>query len=751
MSTDPRLDAARVEALYRVSKPAYVATLANAGILLVVLWGPYTAGVLLAWFGAMLAVTLARVGLHFAYLRLGLGGDALRWEARLALGALASGAVWSFAPAVFFASGDPLLQLAVVFVVGGSLIGAAGVYAPSPAAFYAFGALPLAAVTAQLFAQGGRIYMLLGLMVIVFGVVMVRVFRDLYRGIVRTLSTQLENERLVARLARSETQLRDAIESFPEGIAIFDEQDQLLMCNEEYAKYYGSGRSADALTGTLYRDVAAAAFDAEIVPAAFAGRREDWIQERLQRRASGERLPRQYQMRDGSWKQGLFVRTRRGGTVSAFSDITGIHQAQAAYQAVVAEEKVILDTLPVGVAFVERNVVVRCNQRLEQMLGYAPGELEGQSTRKWFRTDEQWHKARQATYASLKGTGLMEGDARVRRKDGTRLWCHVVARALDPDSPPDAAIIFAFADVDQRVAAEQALQESVERLRLAVDAADLVYWEWDRDSGKVHWGGRPGAAQGTDYNQARTWTEYRDRVHPEDREAYLAAVNAAWERGGTYTAEYRMLGRDGSVNWISARGKTLADATGRPYRMIGVSQNINERKRHEEEVRFLAYHDTLTGLPNRRLLDDRLKQAVYAAQRREAKVAAMLIDLDDFKRVNDSLGHRAGDAVLREVAQRLAACVRKADTLARHGGDEFVVVFPDLALESDCQVVAEKILRSLEAEFRVDGRSFSLGASIGISIFPSDAPDSEALLRNADVAMYRAKELGRNHYRFYGR
>jgi diguanylate cyclase (GGDEF)-like protein len=185
--------------------------------------------------------------------------------------------------------------------------------------------------------------------------------------------------------------------------------------------------------------------------------------------------------------------------------------------------------------------------------------------------------------------------------------------------------------------------------------------------------------------------------------------------------------------------------------MIGVSQDITERKHREEQARFLAYHDSLTGLPNRRLLDDRLRQAVNLAQRRDTRVAVMLIDLDDFKRVNDQLGHRAGDAVLREVAHRLVGCVRKADTLARQGGDEFVVVIPDLAQEADCQVVAEKILRALEPVFRADGSEFRIGASIGISVFPGDAGDGDALLRNADAAMYRAKQVGRNNYRFYSR
>ena len=205
------------------------------------------------------------------------------------------------------------------------------------------------------------------------------------------------------------------------------------------------------------------------------------------------------------------------------------------------------------------------------------------------------------------------------------------------------------------------------------------------------------------------------------------------------------------VRWFTARGTLMLDADGKALRMIGVSQDITERKRQEEEIRYLAYHDTLTGLPNRRLLDDRLRQNVYMAQRRDGRLAVMVIDLDHFKAVNDTCGHKTGDAVLREVAHRLSTCVRKADTLARPGGDEFVVVMSELSLESDCALVAEKILRALEPGIEVDGQVFSMGASIGISLFPSDAGDGEALLRNADVAMYRAKELGRNNYRFFSR
>jgi diguanylate cyclase (GGDEF)-like protein len=184
---------------------------------------------------------------------------------------------------------------------------------------------------------------------------------------------------------------------------------------------------------------------------------------------------------------------------------------------------------------------------------------------------------------------------------------------------------------------------------------------------------------------------------------------------------------------------------------IELIADITELRRAEQAARFLAYHDSLTGLPNRRLLDDRLRQAIRLAQRRDRMVAALLVRLDDLRQLNDTLGHGAGDAVLREVAQRLAACVRKADTLARAGADEFAVVVCDLKDKADCRIVAEKLQQALAAEFHVGARRLRVAASIGVSLFPADGGDGEVLLRNADAAMVRAKELGRNQVRFFGR
>jgi len=171
--------------------------------------------------------------------------------------------------------------------------------------------------------------------------------------------------------------------------------------------------------------------------------------------------------------------------------------------------------------------------------------------------------------------------------------------------------------------------------------------------------------------------------------------------------------------------------------------DVTELRRAEQAARFLDSQDELTGLPNRRLFDDRLRQAIRLAQRRDRMVAALLVRLDDFRQVNDTLGHGTADAVLRDVAQRLASCVRKADTLARVGADEFAIVICDLKDEADCRVVTQKLQQALAAEFHVGTRRLQLRAIIGMSLYPIDGTDGEALLRNADAAMYRAHFVNR--------
>ena len=179
--------------------------------------------------------------------------------------------------------------------------------------------------------------------------------------------------------------------------------------------------------------------------------------------------------------------------------------------------------------------------------------------------------------------------------------------------------------------------------------------------------------------------------------------------------------------------------------------DVTELRRAQQAARFLDSRDALTGLPNRRLFDDRLRQAIRLAQRRDRMVAALLVRLDEFREAGEAPGHGAADALLREVAQRMAGCVRKADTVARVGADEFAIVLCDLKDEADCRLVTQKLQQVLAAEFAAGERRVRLAASIGVSLYPADGGDGEALLRNADAAMYRARQLGRNQVGFFGR
>jgi diguanylate cyclase (GGDEF)-like protein len=232
---------------------------------------------------------------------------------------------------------------------------------------------------------------------------------------------------------------------------------------------------------------------------------------------------------------------------------------------------------------------------------------------------------------------------------------------------------------------------------------------------------------------------FPDALAVWSRDGQLVACSDAYVRlaGGAAAGdlpEYQSA--DG--RWLRRTVRALEDG-GR----IELLADISELRRAEQASRFSAYHDALTGLPNRRLLDDRLHQAIRLAQRRDRMVATLLVHLDDLRAVGDTLGDGAADALLREVAERLTGCVRKADTVARSAVDEFALVLSDLKDGADARMVADKVMQALAAEFRCAARQVRLKASVGISLFPADGGDGEALLRSADAARYRARQLRR--------
>ncbi len=207
--------------------------------------------------------------------------------------------------------------------------------------------------------------------------------------------------------------------------------------------------------------------------------------------------------------------------------------------------------------------------------------------------------------------------------------------------------------------------------------------------------------------------------------------------------------KDGTRVWVAWTNKAMRDSEGRITGILAVGQDISERRKMEEIIRQQASHDALTGLPNRRMFMDRLFFTLNQAHRYHKQIAVIFMDLDHFKNVNDSLGHDAGDQLLKEVAERLGYCVRETDTIARIGGDEFNILLPDIYHAEDTTIIVEKIMAAFQRPFGIQGHEFHITASIGISIYPDDGQYADILLKNADAAMYHVKEQGRNNYQFY--
>jgi diguanylate cyclase (GGDEF)-like protein/PAS domain S-box-containing protein len=303
-----------------------------------------------------------------------------------------------------------------------------------------------------------------------------------------------------------------------------------------------------------------------------------------------------------------------------------------------------------------------------------------------------------------------------------------------------------------RKSAEEALRESEERYALAVQGANDGLWDWDLRSDRIYFSPRYAAMLGWDEDSYPTRAaDWFATIHSEDLPVVQEAITAHLE-GGTphFAIEYRSRHRDGSYLWILARALAIRDQAGRPYRMAGSLTDITGRKRVEEELAYSAFHDPLTGLPNRALFLDRLGQLMAQSRRRAGySYAVFFLDLDRFKNINDSLGHNIGDRLLITIAHSLQAFVRHGDTIARLGGDEFAMLANDVNGEPDLSKIAERLLDRLRSPYRVGEHEIFTSASVGIAAGASHYKHPDEILRDADTAMYRAKARGKACYELF--
>jgi diguanylate cyclase (GGDEF)-like protein len=311
----------------------------------------------------------------------------------------------------------------------------------------------------------------------------------------------------------------------------------------------------------------------------------------------------------------------------------------------------------------------------------------------------------------------------------------------------------------------RALRESELRLSEAQRIAHLGNWEWEIGTHAAYWSeetyrifGRPPGAF------APTYETYLQSVHPEDREIVSAAVDEALELGDRYQLDHRLLLPNGTERTVYSQGEVVFDVARDASLLRGIIQDITERKQAEEAIYRLSYYDELTGLPNADLFREFAQRALAGAERDGTRVALVLLDLDRFKRINESLGHIAGDELLKIIAERLTGCVRQSDLLskgiagddvpssvARRGGDEFAILIRGLRRSENAASFATRTLENLSEPVRVAAGELFITASLGIAVSPDDGQDVGTLLKHADAALHHAKEIGGNGFRFYAK
>lgn len=425
---------------------------------------------------------------------------------------------------------------------------------------------------------------------------------------------------------------------------------------------------------------------------------------------------------------------------------------------------VAVEQSPVSIAITDHNAILEyVNPKFTELSGYSAAEVLGQNPRilksgltsptifldMWdtLRRDQVWH-----------------GDLINRRKNGEVYWEESQIAPIKNAQGQTTHFVAIKIDISERKRAEQALWLSEQRLNDAQRTSHVGNWEFDLVSGELVWSDETfrifeidKACFGASYDA------FMAMIHPDDRQAVSAAYAQSLETRQPYAIDHRLKLPDGRIKFVHESCETTFSDTGQPLRSRGTVQDVTQNKVMENQIRQMAFHDPLTGLANRRLLDDRLGQAMASSKRDGLHCALMVLDLDNFKTLNDAHGHGMGDLLLTEVATRLKACVREMDTVARMGGDEFVVVLTKLDADAvqattHALAIAEKIRVSLTRPYLLSTTEtdrpnatvqHNCSASIGVVVFGKYAGYQADLMKWADAAMYQAKDAGRNTTRLH--
>jgi diguanylate cyclase (GGDEF)-like protein/PAS domain S-box-containing protein len=388
---------------------------------------------------------------------------------------------------------------------------------------------------------------------------------------------------------------------------------------------------------------------------------------------------------------------------------------------------------------------LQVNRSLCEILGYPEVELLGKTFQDITHPDDLKKDLDHLGRMLAGEVRTYQVEKRYLHQEGHVIWILLGVSMVHDEEGEPLYFVSQIQDIGERKRAEEKLREAEERYRSLIERIPAVTYIDPVDNPDTSLYTSPQIEEMLGYTPQEWHNEklWPKRLHPDDRERVLAA-DERFEGGDgePFREEYRLLAKDGSVVWVREEAVLVRDEAGDPLYWQGVFYDLTERKVLEERLEHQAIHDPLTDLPNRRLFMDRLGQALRRTRRQRNQVAVLFMDLDGFKVVNDSLGHEVGDLLLTVVAQRLGRCLRPEDTLARFGGDEFVVLVEDVEDADEAVRVAERIIDALRERFVLDGRELYARASIGIAIGEDRTKDPDGFLRDADTAMYWAKDEG---------
>ncbi len=566
-------------------------------------------------------------------------------------------------------------------------------------------------------------------------------------SIIHDITERRETEQA---LLRSEEKYRNIFNFAAVGIYQSSPQGKLLTGNRTLARMLGYESVEELLQQTMEHDV--------------YFHKEEREEQTLRHTTLGSSAEVQvlWKKKDGSpiWVQLATHTIRSPNGELLFEgfvyDITERKLAEQQLAAANAQRKAVLEaaTRVSIVATDAQGTITVFNSGAERMLGYTAPEMIGRrSIVDLHRPEELEEHAERLLEESGERVGgfdilawradregLEEREWTYVKKDGSSITVLLSVTALRSENGWLTGFLHVANDVTERKQAEETLQKQSAAMTASMDGIGIVNSRLEFtvvNDALAHLHGYPDP-------QSMIGLPLHSLYEPLTYERFTSTILPIVHQRGRWRGEANGLRRDGlifpqeiSISAIEGGG------------LVCVIRDITERTYAEEQIKHLAYHDALTGLPNRLLFKDRLTVAISHAQREKRKLAVLFLDLDRFKVINDSLGHNIGDQLLQAVSTRVQSCVRESDTVARLGGDEFTVLLPHLPHGEDAALVAQKIIDAVRYPFHIEGREFFMTTSIGISLYPDDGVDAETLIKNSDTAMYQAKEQGRDNYQLF--